>query len=45
MKKGYIALSALGALAAASIAGVVVAKRVQARRQHKGARASEVNGK
>ena len=35
MKKGYIALSALGAVAVASIASVMVARRVQARRRQK----------
>ena len=45
MKKSYIALSALGALAAASIASVVVAKRVQTRRRQKNARAADLNGK
>jgi hypothetical protein len=44
-KKGYIALGALGAVAAASIAGVLVARQVQARRRQKAGQAAESNGK
>lgn len=45
MKKGYIALSALGAIAAASVASVVVKQRVQSRRRQKGVQTAELNGK
>lgn len=45
MKKGYIALGALGAFAAASIAGVMVARRVRARRRQKAGQTAESNGK
>lgn len=44
-KNGYIALGALGTVAAASIAGVLVARKVQARRRQKAEQAVESNGK
>ena len=45
MKKGYIALSAIGAIAAASVASVVVTQQVRGRKRQKHASTAEFNGK
>jgi hypothetical protein len=45
MKKGYIALSALGAITAASVASVVVTQRVRSNKRQKRDARAELNGK